>query len=147
MKLRSNRKILESKLDELFSAYIRMRDKRKYGCCAFSQMRAHRPDLGNDIECCFHFVRKSRSKKLRWDDRNAVGACFACNGYMEQNEGPFWTWYARHYGVEQMEQLQRDSHGIAKFSIDDLRAMVADLQSKIETGARIMSGVVFGGKA
>ena len=51
---------------------------------------------------------------------------------MENNEGPFWTWYARKFGVEQMEAIQQESHGVARFSILDLEQKVIDLKKDIE---------------
>ena len=100
---------LKKALDTIFSVIIRARDWVKTGgMCVFG--------CGRPIQCAFHFIRKSRSLRMRYDSRNVVGACFACNGYMEHSEGPFWTWYARAYGIDQMEEIQKESHGAVYFS-------------------------------
>ena len=112
-------------LDDLFSLAVRMEQKRKGPRCAFADFRK----CGGLVECCFHFVRKSRSLALRYDFRNAVGSCIACNGYMEHNEGPFWTWYALTFGVEQMVSIQAESHQpiyASRFWLDGQRAAIKE---------------------
>ena len=96
---------LKKKLDELFSVYIRLRDKRRFGgICPFC--------LVNPIDCCFHFVHRAASNWLRWNPKNAVGACNrVCNFRMEMESSPFWLWYDTHedlgFGLTMHKELER----------------------------------------
>lgn len=113
---------IKKSLDDLCSLVARKRDSsRNSGSCVFS--------CGRPIQCAFHFIRKSRSLKMRYDLRNVVGSCIPCNGHMEYNEGPFWTWYARTFGIEQMEAIQKESHGAANWprsKFDEIRKFLTE---------------------
>lgn len=124
----ASRSRLYKELDAETSKIVRaIWTEKTGGMCPFG--------CGREIECAFHFIRKSRSLKMRWDLRNVVGACIPCNGYMEHAEGPFWTWYARTYGIEQMEAIQRESHGRALWSRSDLTTMLWETRAKrVEMG-------------
>jgi len=112
---------------ELGSQFIRRRDSKKTGGrCVFG--------CGRPIECWFHFIKQSRSLKTRFDERNIVASCFACNGKMEHGEGWAWAWYANTYGLAQMNEILRLSHGTANFSIADLEEIRDNFKRRIQTG-------------
>lgn len=124
-KPKTSRKRLVAQLDELCSQYVRKRDGAKTGgLCVFG--------CGRPIFCWFHFIKRSRSLKTRWDhEDNLVASCAPCNGYMEHNEAPFWVWYIKNKGADRMEALEARSHGSANFSIADLEAILADLTNRM----------------
>jgi len=87
---------------------------------------------GRLVQCWFHFIKRSRSLRTRWDyENNIVGSCMPCNGYMEHNEAPFWAWYIKKRGADKMIELEAKSHGICKLSIQDLENIRDDIKSKI----------------
>jgi len=120
----TKRKRLVAKLDQLFSAYVRLRDKRvNGGRCVFS--------CPKPIECCFHFVTRAKHS-VRWNFSNAVGSCHGHNYRYEFDPHFAITWYIDKYGKDAYEQLIRDGNKIAKFSIEDLEALKADLEEKLK---------------
>lgn len=128
--------------DEVCSKYIVARDKLKWeGYCPFgvsgfvlSCKRERRL-----IQCWFHFIKRSRSERLRWDyARNIVGSCFPCNGYMENNEAPFWAWYVREHGSKKMMSLVNDSHGSSGFGRIELDLIYDDIKKQMA----ILSGTI-----
>lgn len=121
--------------DEVAKTYVKIRDKRRWGGrCPFG-LHGFVESCGGEarmIEVWFHFVKRSRSEKLRWDvDRNIVGSCSPYNGYMEINSAPFWAWYAHHFGAEAMVKLNEDSHGPSGFGRIELDAIYEKLQARL----------------
>jgi hypothetical protein len=123
--MKSPRKRLIDRLDTLFSEYIRTRDKRRFGSCPF-HLGSRKP-----IECCFHFITRSKYS-VRWDERNAVGSCHACNYKMEFDPHPFIHWYISTNGKEEYDRLYYSSHTIAKFSTADLEMILAGIKLRFE---------------
>ena len=121
-KKKSARRILVTKLDTAFSLYTRERDLKAVGHCAF---------CCKPIEHCFHFVTRA-NHKTRWKELNAVGSCAGCNYRMEFDPHPFITWFINKHGVETYQALVLESHGIAKYSLDDLEGMLKEFNEKRE---------------
>lgn len=130
----SKRKTLVAKLDTLFSLFIRLRDKTLgVVCCPLCG--------GNGTMQCFHFITRSKHS-VRWNPLNAIAACAGCNIRYEHDQ-EFVEYvinhYRRSYGDKMWEALKQKSHEIAKFSIDDLLEIKADLELKLHEAAKIKS--------
>lgn len=135
--MKSPRKRLVAQLDQLFSIYIRTRDKRAFGGrCPFV--------CGNPIQCCFHFVTRAKHS-LRWDDRNAVGSCVGCNYRFEFDPHFAIQWYVEKFGQQAYDALICQGNKQARFSLDDLRAIKRRLDSAIE--GVCIAQKIFGRKA
>lgn len=131
------RKRLVQELDRLFSTYIRTRDKRAFGGrCPF--------DCAKPIECCFHFVTRAKHS-LRWEERNAVGACHGHNHRFEFDPHFGIQWYIRSFGQDAYDRLVQDGNKAAAFSMDELRAIKQRILAGIEGVCRAQK--VFGSKA
>lgn len=127
-KRRTERSILVGQLDALFSQFIRTRDKIAFGgVCPFG----HKNGPQKPIECCFHFLTRSKYS-VRWDPRNACGACHDCNLENEYNPHRFVEWYLKTYGRRQFDAIVEKGHGLARFDNEDLRDIKADLTRKFE---------------
>jgi hypothetical protein len=66
-------KICIDKLDQLFSQYIRLRDKVCKRC-----------GNSNTILQCAHFYGRAK-RSVRWDPDNACALCFGCHRYLDSN--------------------------------------------------------------
>jgi hypothetical protein len=110
-------------LDDVVSLIVRkIWIEKTGGLCPFG--------CGRPIECAFHFIKKSRSLKVRFDFRNVIGACSPCNGYMEVAPAKFFSWYANTFGAEQLAQIEQESHGRAGWSRTDLAEMLAKFREQ-----------------
>jgi len=121
------RQLLILKLDNLFSFYIRLRDKRLYG--GICPLCSKRP-----IEVCFHHIPRG-NYKIRWDPMNATGSCKGCNmlEFMKRNlDFRFDDWHIRTHGQEVWDRLNRLKRETAKFSQDDLQELCDDFRKRIE---------------
>ena len=119
---KSPRRKLVAELDRIFSLYIRARDNRDIGHCAFCP----RP-----IEHNFHFITRG-CYKTRWDELNCVGSCAGDNYRMEFNPHDYIKYFIDKHGLPAYEALILKSHGIAKYSTEDLEAMIAEYKGKLE---------------
>ena len=125
-RVRSARSIIVAKLDNMFSLFIRIRDKKKFnGMCPFCSKRP--------IECCFHVITRAKYA-VRWDPRNAVGSCHACNYRNEYDPHSFVAWYIKQNGVAAFKNLVLDSNLVSKRSNEDLLDLLGEMRSAIERG-------------
>jgi len=115
----ADRKNLIARLDSAFSILIRIRTKREIGHCAFCP---------KPIEHCFHFITRAKYS-IRWDSRNAIGSCRGCNYRNEFDPHNFVYYFIRRWGQQSLNDLIRDGNRVAKFSNDDLRAMLVEMQN------------------
>lgn len=70
--MKSNRKKLMDRLDSLCSLYVRTRDNRCILC------GGHIGEI-EKLQSHHWIVRRSRSLKYRFDERNCVSLCYACH--------------------------------------------------------------------
>ena len=125
--MKSSRKRLVAELDRLFSIYIRTRDKRVTGGACMMGCGV--------IECCFHIISRSKHA-VRWDVSNAIGTCNGANIKYEHDALFVQEVLGRHaqaLGRAVWDELKARSNQVARFSMDDLRAIKADLLRRIET--------------
>lgn len=110
-------KTLKTKLDKVFSIYIRHRDTESEGmgfCVTCGEYRK--------LECG-HFVRRQHVA-VRWDDRNAAGQCYYCNHRLHGNEAEYYTVLIKRYGQEVVDELMRLKHTTAKLTRSDLEELI-----------------------
>lgn len=131
MKKLPSRKNLIRQLDHQFSLMIRNRDMKVRGKCPFHHLST------GQIECCFHMITRAK-QCVRWDPRNAIGACHKHNlkyEYFQDFIDDAISWYKREYGEKQWEQLKRDSNVPANFSRTDLYEKLQELKEENGVGA------------
>ncbi len=107
---------LVSKLDIVFSKYIRLKDCDNNGIAIC--VTCAKPHYWKDIQAGHFMSRKHYS--IRWDERNVKPQCKACNvfRYGEQYK------YSLYLGKELSDELHSLSHKIVKFSSDELNEMI-----------------------
>ena len=116
-------KTMVALLDRAFSAVIIARDKNFFETCPFCSVRP--------IQCAFHFVTRGKHS-VRWNLQNAVGSCFDCNGLYEADDDFVRyanSWFVDRFGQAVWDDLQRESNRIAKYSGDELEALLIELKS------------------
>ena len=121
MTSRQERKRLVKQLDSLFADYIKTRDRRAFGGCFF---------CGKPIEHVFHIITRAKHA-VRWDDRNGVGSCAGCNLRYEHDTVFLVQAHRRYitkFGQAAFDDLLRLGGQPAKFSMDDLRAILKKLE-------------------
>lgn len=101
-------------LNTLFSVVVRLRDpfceieRCNTGAADGSRGVWGRgiPDFSTDAA---HLFGKGAHPKIRWDLRNAVGACRACHSYMTRRPKEWAGWLRDHLHVATFEALMQAS--------------------------------------
>jgi 5-methylcytosine-specific restriction endonuclease McrA len=91
-------KIQITKLDRLFSTYIRTRDKFTCQRCG----KYYEPPT--KALHCSHFWGRS-NKKVRWDEENADAHCYGCHQYLGSRPVEFTEWKKKQLGDKRFEML------------------------------------------
>lgn len=112
---------LKTKLDRLFSAYIRMRDKDKpcISCGATVELEAG------------HFYPRA-NLAIRWDEMNVHGQCLKCNRYKSGNRSAFGRGIAIRYGESVVEALDKRSQERIKLKSYELMEKIDVYQNKLK---------------
>lgn len=98
-KQKTPRQKIIDKLDDIVSHIVRERD----GCCV---------QCGSTEKLTNGHVIPGRSYALRWDvreDGNCHCQCWGCNYYHVKYQLPYFTWYAKKWGYDKLEQLGVDA--------------------------------------
>jgi 5-methylcytosine-specific restriction endonuclease McrA len=61
-----------------------------------------------------HFIPKSVSLVLRWNEQNVNGQCVRCNLAEQGNQLAYSRGLAKKYGPEVVEKLEMTRHGVMK---------------------------------
>lgn len=78
-----------------------------------------------------HYIPKSVSLSLRFDERNVHPQCTACNRFRHGNLTQYALALEKKYGANILEQLDSERHKFAKFSRTDYEIMIQDIQIKL----------------
>jgi len=117
------RKKLVKKLDDVFSLYIRERDKYKCLTCG-ADKRTH-------IIQCGHLLSRV-SYSTRWDELNAHAQCQPCNWYHEEHPERFTYEWLRLHGQKAYELLYLKWNLTTKFFDADLKQMIELYKKELE---------------
>lgn len=108
-----------TKLDTIFSIYIRRRDADENGLvkCVTCPTVLHWKDMD-----CGHF-RKRDNLSTRWNEQNSAAQCERCNRYKDGEYDKMKLYLFWKYGAKVVLELIRKSHKEWKpmqFEIDEL---------------------------
>jgi hypothetical protein len=116
-------------LDTVFQAYIRSRDRLKYGnVCPICHTKI--------IEVCFHFEPRG-CLPLRWEPDAACGSCAPCNGGEMINRGRTTIYrdaWVRIAGEKRVLELEAMRYQPFKKSAAEIVDMVAHFKQLIAGG-------------
>lgn len=101
--------------DELFSVWIRTRDKWTCQRCG----KYHEPwvnskgDLGNPALHCSHFQGRGK-EATRFEPLNADALCYGCHRYFTSHPAEHYQWQVYRKGQKQVDLLVLQSNGYKK---------------------------------
>ena len=113
--------VLQKRLDQIFSEYIRLKEANDNGFCKCVTCGSmwHWTALHNG-----HYVDR-RHIATRYDERNCHPCCYHCNVTLRGNLSKYRQFIIDKYGVKVLEELESAKRATEKYS-------VADYQEKIE---------------
>jgi hypothetical protein len=121
--MRNERARLITKLDKVFSEYIRARDFNVCFTCGKSKHQA--------VIQCGHLITRARHA-TRWSEENAHAQCAGCNFKHEHSPEVFTLKYIHAHGKKAYEKLVEKSWSKTKFTIQDLRDILEYYKIKLE---------------
>lgn len=106
---------LRTKLDTVFSIFIRLRDADTNGnvrCISCPRL-----ENWKNIDCG-HFIKRGNTA-TRYHEKNANGQCKYCNQGKDGNESNYEIGLLHKYGPEVLEELRQLKHSTLKLSRSD----------------------------
>jgi 5-methylcytosine-specific restriction endonuclease McrA len=124
---RSASKILRDRLWEIFSQYIKLRDKLlNNGLCRICGKKP--------IQCAYHIIPVSHGHDaIRYDPENVVGACNGCNNGERLHRLKYREKHIAIFGAELYEKIQAKARLTIQLREPDFRRLIEEFKSKIET--------------
>jgi hypothetical protein len=114
---------LKKKLDEVFSIFIRMRDKGVcFTCCSKSEWKY--TDAG-------HFINR-KHLVTRWDERNVHAQCIGCNRFRNGNKEDYAVRLEQLYGHGILQELHMLKQTGKEFKYNELENLINHYQEKIK---------------
>ena len=110
---------LTKKADQIYSLYIRLRDKKKM--CGICNIRP--------VQVAYHLIPRNHFI-VRWDEENGIGACIGCN-YGEKNNRLIYR--EKHIALfgDRYNILEEKAKQPARFSRLDIIQIIANLEAKL----------------
>lgn len=127
MPRRITRKSLITKLDKVFSEYIRKRKADHNGVCVC--YTCGKKDHWKGMQCG-HFVSR-KHYSTRWDETNCQVQCSGCNVFRYGEQYKFGRYLDVEYGSGTADNLFLRSHEIVKFSNPYLLERIEYYKEKI----------------
>lgn len=98
-----------------FSTFIRRRDNSTCFTCG---RRAESSGLHSG-----HFIPRSISSYLFFDERNVHAQCYRCNIHLSGNSDEYAQRLERKYGQGILEELRRDKYKVKQWSVKELEEL------------------------
>lgn len=120
---------VETRLDNIFSRYIRLRaadDGGTVQCVTCGKLMHWEKDGAQ----AGHFVRR-RHRATRWRLENVNVQCVYCNKYLDGNEGEHGAYIIRTYGLDVHNDLLKLKHTTRKFTRAELEEMCNHYTQKL----------------
>ena len=123
---------LVTRLDAVFSLYIRLRDAMPNGTVRCISCGGVFPFA--QIQCGHYFTRHNMS--VRWDERNCHAQCVECNCHKSGNIAGYTPRLVSKIGREAYDALCVSAHGMRKWGGDELKAMIRHYTAEARLLAR-----------
>lgn len=120
--------ILQQRLDQVFSEYIRLRDANENGFCRCITcgMMWRWNAIHNG-----HYIGRSHIA-TRYDERNCHSQCPNCNVGLRGNLENYKRYMIQMYGVKRLEELEAAGRSLAKWTIFDYQEKIEYYKSEVK---------------
>lgn len=108
---------------QVFNKFIRLRDARNV--CISCQKKPLKENAG-------HFYNANNHWSVRFDERNVHLQCEHCNTYLSGNLIYYRENLLKKIGIEEFDLLSVEATKTRKFTIDELKEIIATYKKKIK---------------
>lgn len=124
---KSDKPTLLQLAQKLVNQYIRLRDK---GLLCISC--GHNFTNGRQ-EHAGHYIARSKSSLLRFDERNINTQCNICNDHLSGNVAEYRVGLINKIGLEEVEYLEANKTALKTWAIEELQTIIKTYRLKIKT--------------
>lgn len=119
--MRNKTQRLKSKLWKVFSQYIRKKYADQNGIveCVSCGKKDHWKEMDSG-----HYIPKSVSLSLMFDERNVHPQCTGCNRFRHGNLTTYALALQKKYGLGILEELDSQRHKITKISVSEYEELI-----------------------
>lgn len=111
----------------LVNKFIRLRDKDELCIsCGHDFKNGRQAHAG-------HYIPRSRSSFLRFDEDNIHKQCSICNNYLSGNVGAYRVNLIIKIGIDRVIYLEKHQNSLKKYTIQDLKDIIKKYRIKIKS--------------
>lgn len=111
---------------KLVNQYIRMRDKR-VPCISCGHVFGTTRQ-----EHAGHYIARSKSSLLRFDERNINTQCNICNDHLSGNVANYRAGLIQKLGLEEVEFLEANKTALKTWTVEELQEVITTYRKKIK---------------
>lgn len=121
-------KTLKTKMDNIFSQYIRLKAscKNGYAKCVTCGKVDHWKNHDNG-----HFISRAYLP-TRFEENNCAVQCKFCNRYRNGMPDEYAKYIMETYGEEEYERLRLLKYELVKYSVEDYQRMIAHYKAEVK---------------
>ena len=109
---------------QVFNAYINKRDSGK-PCISCGKKITGRVNAS-------HYYNANNHWNVRFDENNVHSSCITCNQYLSGNLIEYGVRLEKLIGPDEFAILREDAYKLRKFSIDELKGIIAEYKRKLK---------------
>ena len=109
---------------QIFNTFIRKRDSGKH-CISCDTKLSGKFDAG-------HYFNANNHWAVRFDENNVHGQCVHCNQHKHGNLIEYGIRLEKLIGPDEFAILREDAYKLRKFSIDELKGIIAEYKRKLK---------------
>ena len=104
--------------------FIRLRDKDlRCVSCGHDFTKGRQQHAG-------HYIARSKSSLLRFDERNINTQCNICNDHLSGNVGEYRVGLIAKIGIEEVEYLEANKNTLKTWTIEELQEVITTYKAK-----------------
>ena len=111
---------------KLVNQYIRLRDKGQHCIsCGHDFSKGRQEHAG-------HYIARSKSSLLRFDERNINTQCNICNDHLSGNVAEYRVGLIKKIGIKEVEYLEENKTALKTWTIEELQEVITMYRAKIK---------------
>jgi len=128
---KNDKPVLLQLAQKLVNQYIRLRDKGKFCIsCNHDFSKGRQEHAG-------HYIPRSKSSLLRFNERNINTQCNICNDHLSGNVGEYRLGLIQKVGIEQVEFLEANKTALKTWTVEELQEVIKTYREKIKVAKHL----------
>ena len=123
---KNDKPVLLQLAQKLVNQYIRLRDKG-LPCisCGHDFSKGRQEHAG-------HYIARSKSSLLRFDERNISTQCNICNDHLSGNVSEYRLGLIEKVGIKEVEYLEANKTALKTWTVEELQEVITEYRGKVK---------------